>query len=297
MNSTSAHQLVAHPKFGFLQITPTPSAEDITRFYANEFYSGDYKNFNDSSLEVQLENREFHEGTWEDMVFHIKNILEKPLESISLLDIGCGWAQALLYFAGKGIKCHGFDPALEAVAYGVSKGLDLRHADMERMDVFQGQLFDVVMLNNVLEHLSNPVDVVREIHNRVLVQGGLLIIDVPNEFNDFQLAGRNLHNLPDWWIAPPAHLNYFSKDTLQSLLEGCGYRVVLAESSFPLEMFLLFGDCYVGNGKLGRECHLKRVAFEENLRKLGFGQKLREFYQALAQLNLGRQIKMYAVAK
>jgi len=124
----------------------------------------------------------------------------------------------------------------------------------------------------------------------------MIIIDVPNEFNVFQMAGRDIHGLSDWWVAPPAHLNYFSRDTLHNLLEGCGYEVKLAEASFPLEMFLLFGDCYVGNSSLGKQCHMKRVEFENNLRRLGHDGKLRDFYQALAGLNLGRQVKIYAIA-
>jgi 2-polyprenyl-3-methyl-5-hydroxy-6-metoxy-1,4-benzoquinol methylase len=287
-------KLVAHPQYGFLQIKPTPSAEEITLFYNNEFYSGEYKNFNDSLLEVHLENRGFYEGIWSDMAFHIEKLFNRPLVDISMLDVGCGWAQCLQFFAAKGLKCYGFDPAPEAVAYGLEKGLNLRHAGMEKMDVFDGLRFDIVMLNNVLEHLADPVAVVTEIREKVLNRGGLIIIDVPNEFNSFQLAARDLHGLDNWWVAPPAHLNYFSKDTLCSLLEGCGYQIRLAESSFPLEIFMLFGDCYVGNNQIGKQCHLKRVAFEENLRRLGYEEKLRDFYQALASINLGRQIKIYA---
>lgn len=287
-------QLEPHPIYGFLQVKPTPTAEEITHFYANEFYSGDYKNFNDSSLEVQMENRSFYEGAWTDMAYHIEVLLGKPLSGLSLLDVGCGWAQCLEYFSTKGMECYGFDPAPEAVAYGVSKGLNLKHAGLEKMDVFEGLRFDVVMLNNVLEHLADPVNVVTEIRQNVLKPGGLIIIDVPNEFNTFQIAGRDVHGLTDWWVAPPAHLNYFSRQTLQNLLQGCGYDVELAEASFPLEIFLLFGDCYVGNETLGRQCHLKRVAFEENLRRLGHDSTLRNFYQALAALNLGRQVKIYA---
>ena len=65
--------------------------------------------------------------------------------------------------------------------------------------------------------------------------------------------------------------------------------------SFPLEMFLLFGDNYVKDGKLGSACHKKRVAFEENLRKLGKKNTLKNFYRSLADLNLGRQISLYIV--
>ena len=42
------------------------------------------------------------------------------------------------------------------------------------------------MLNNVLEHLADPVAILQEIKDKVLRPGGLVVIDVPNEFNDFQ---------------------------------------------------------------------------------------------------------------
>jgi len=289
--------LEKHPKYGFLQFKPTPSPEEITEFYANEFYSGEYKNFNDSSLEVQMEDREFFEGEWDDIANHISDIFDKPLSGISLLDVGCGWSQALLFFADKGIDCYGFDPAPEAVEYAISKDLNVKLAGMDKMDVFEGKKFDVVLLKNVLEHLANPVEILKEINEKLLNKGGMIIIDVPNEFNVFQTAGRDLHQLGNWWVAPPAHLNYFSKDTLANLLEGTGYEIKLSEASFPLEMFLLFGDCYVGNGDIGKQCHQKRVAFETNLRKSGHTKTLHQFYQALAELNLGRQVTVYAVSK
>lgn len=288
--------LIPNPKFGFLQFKPTPTNDEIAKFYANEFYSGEYKNFNDSALEVQLNDREFYEGGWSDIADNISEILKKPLTGLSLLDVGCGWSQALLFFTKKGIDCHGFDPAPEAVSYGVNKGLKVKHAGMDRMDVFDDKKFDVVMLKNVLEHLADPIAILEEIRQKVLIKGGLIVIDVPNEFNVFQTAGRDLHELNDWWVAPPAHLNYFSKDTLVNLLEGTGYQVKLTESSFPMEMFLLFGDCYVNDRNLGKQCHLKRIAFETNLRRLGHKEKLRQFYQALAEINLGRQVTIYGVS-
>ena len=36
-------------KFGFYQINPLPSKNEITKFYADEFYTGEYKNFNNLS--------------------------------------------------------------------------------------------------------------------------------------------------------------------------------------------------------------------------------------------------------
>ena len=46
-------------EYGFYQVIPTPSEEEIAKFYADEFYTGEYKNFNESSLEVQLNDKEY----------------------------------------------------------------------------------------------------------------------------------------------------------------------------------------------------------------------------------------------
>lgn len=294
MTNRPQYQLEQHPDYGFFQVKPTPSPEEITRFYAEEFYSTKYKAFNNSALEVQEADREFHDAHREDIAKRIESLLVRPLVGVSVLDIGCGWGQTMRYLASRGAVCSGFDPAPEAVAHVQSSGLECVQAGMERMDVFTGRRFDVVMLMNVLEHLSDPVQVIKEIHRTVLNEGGLLIVEVPNEFNPFQTAGQELHGLPQWWVAPPAHLNYFSASTLTRLLDASGYHVAHAASSFPLEMFLLMGEKYVGDRELGRKCHERRMSFEMNLRRLGKTDVLETFYQALASVDLGRQVIAYA---
>jgi SAM-dependent methyltransferase len=283
-------------KFGFYQVTPTPSAEEITKFYADEFYTGEYKNFNDSSLEVQINDKNFFEGRWNDIYNNFLEINKDIKNGGSILDIGCGWAQALLFFKDKGLDCYGFDPAIEAVEYGCKKGLKLKHAGLNGMNVFDNKKFDIVTMFNVLEHLADPVNSIKQI-KEILKPNGILAIDVPNEFNDFQTVGRDVHGLNDWWIAPPNHLNYFSKDSLVNFLESLGFSVEISESSFPLEMFLLFGENYVKDRKLGAQCHKKRVFFEENLRKHGKTETLKFFYRALADLNLGRQVSVFCKLK
>ncbi|MDA7637792.1 class I SAM-dependent methyltransferase [Candidatus Pelagibacter sp.] len=283
-------------QFGFYQISPTPSSEEITHFYAQEFYTGEYKNFNDSSLEVQVKDKEFFEARWSDVYNNCIEVNKNIKNEGSVLDVGCGWAQALLYFKEKGLDCYGFDPAKEAVDYGCKKGLNIKHAGLEGMNVFNNKKFDIVTMFNVLEHLADPVNSINQI-KEILNPKGILVIDVPNEFNDFQTAGRDVHGLTDWWVAPPNHLNYFSKDSLVNFLETLGFVVKITEASFPLEMFLLFGENYVKERELGSACHKKRVLFEQNLRKQGKTDKLKKFYRALADLNLGRQITVFCELK
>ena len=290
-----SYQLRAHPRYGFRQVVPTPSPEEIARYYAQEFYASAYPGVNDSALAAIDRDRDFYEGHYQDLLDSIVELLGRQPGELDLLDIGCGWSQALRFWQQRGVRGHGFDPAPEAIEHGRKLGLEVRQAGMERMDVF-GRNFDAVTLLNVLEHLADPEAVVREIRERVIRPGGVLVIDVPNEFNAFQVAGQAVHGLPEWWVAPPAHLNYFSGSTLRALLEANGFEVRLLEASFPLEMFLLMGDKYVGDAELGRACHLRRVAFEANLRRQGKAAEMRAFYRALAAQDLGRQVVAFAVA-
>ncbi|MGD9592595.1 MAG: class I SAM-dependent methyltransferase [Candidatus Berkiella sp.] len=200
----------------------------------------------------------------------------------------------LQYFKAKGASCYGCDPAIEAVEFCKKQGLNVVPTQMGSLKLFKETKFDVVMLLNVLEHVADPIKTIKEIKNEVLRKGGILVIEVPNDYNAFQECATKVHNIKKWWVAPPAHLNYFNKDTLCALLKGNEFRVEELIGSFPLEMFLLFGDNYVGNASLGRECHNKRVAFEMNLIANGYQNELSSFYKALAQANLGRQILVYA---
>ena len=78
------------------------------------------------------------------------------------------------------------------------------------------------------------------------------------------------------------------------LLEICGYQVKHKQASFPLEIFLLMGDIYVGNSELGKIVHKKRVKLEQLLKKHGKQEKLIQFGQALAELDLGRQAVVFS---
>ena len=69
------YKISKNKKYDFFQITPTPSNEEITKFYSDEFYTGDFKKFNDSSLEVQLEDKDFYEENWENIYQNLTKFL------------------------------------------------------------------------------------------------------------------------------------------------------------------------------------------------------------------------------
>ncbi len=154
-------------------------------------------------------------------------------------------------------------------------------------------LFDVVQLGLVLEHVRDPRRMI-SLAVELLAPGGLLSVVVPNDFNPFQLAFKEVSGSEPWWISAPHHINYFDAESLSRLLVGEGFEVVHTESSFPMEFFLLAGDDYTADRSVGKSCHQRRRRFEKSL--IGGGQRvlLHKLYQAFAQLGLGREIFMLA---
>jgi 2-polyprenyl-3-methyl-5-hydroxy-6-metoxy-1,4-benzoquinol methylase len=286
-------RLITDPEYGYVRVDPIPTPEEVERYYEEEFYAEG--RFNDSALALQQQDKAFFDQRWEGIWQRCNEHFGG--REFSLFDVGFGYAQALLYWRDKGVEVSGLDPAPQGVAYAREQGLDVFQAGIEDFGVVGERRFDVVTILNVLEHLRHPPQTLRNIADKLLKPGGLLVVEVPNEFNDFQTTADAEFGLGQWWVCPPAHLNYFSNTSLESLLEQCDYSVQHSEASFPLELFMLLGDVYVGNGDLGRQCHLKRVQFEQLMRKHGKADKLGRFYQALAELDLGRQTLVFASAR
>jgi len=286
-------KIIKDPKYGFLRIDPIPSQKEVEKLYSEEFYSSEYKYFNDSSYEVQLEEKEFHERRWESIYQSIINFFGKS-EGLSIFDIGCGFALSLQYYKKKGLKVCGMDPAPEAVEYAIKNNINVHLSGIEDFSCVGNRRFDVVTMINVLEHLRNPAETLSKIKKYLLKDKGLLVLDVPNEFNVFQIIANKEYNLNEWWVCPPNHINYFSVSSLKKLLQLSCYEIIDFETSFPMEIFLLMGEVYIGDHTLGKQCHNKRVQFEHLMCKHGHEKKLREFYKALADCELGRQVVMYA---
>ena len=285
--------IIKDSKFGFKRVEPIPTQEEVEKFYAQEFYDANAQYFNNSALLLQQEQSDFFNSRWKAIYEEMESFFSGEILDKSVFDIGFGFAQALKYMQKKGLKVAGLEPSKEGVEYAKENGIEAIHCGIERLDLVKDKS-EVVLLLNVLEHLRKPEQTLLNIKEKVLTSNGMLVIEVPNDFNDFQIVADAEYDLDEWWVYPPNHINYFSHDSLKDLLKGCGYKIVNCTSSFPLDIFLLFGDQYIGNPKLGRECHNKRVKFEQLMEKHGKAEKLKKFYNALSELNLGRSISVYA---
>ena len=58
------HSLIKN-EYGFFQISPSPTYEEVDKFYREDFYADGYKYFNDSSIDVQNDDLEYNKKLWE----------------------------------------------------------------------------------------------------------------------------------------------------------------------------------------------------------------------------------------
>ena len=114
--------------------------------------------------------------------------------------------------------------------------------------------FDVIHMGEVLEHIPDPISLLKLAYSK-LNDNGLICIIVPNDFNPFQLILRDQLEFEPWWVSPPHHINNFDHKSLGNLLVSAGFTVLHQESTFPIDLFLLMGDTYIDNDEVGRMSH------------------------------------------
>lgn len=275
---------------GFTHVRPMPTVDELDAFYRTQYYTVDKPNYlAEHRADVFWWNRVYADrfDSFEEMLGSGRR---------SLLDVGSGPGFFLLYGKERGWDVTGLEPSEAAADHARGLGVQVIGKTLRPESVKELGRYDVVHMSEVLEHLPDPASSL-ETARALLKPGGLVCLMVPNDFTPVQDAARKAYGLAPWWIVPRHHLNYFNPGSLRGLLERTGFEVVLAEGTFPIDLFLLMGDVYVGNPALGRQCHGRRMTLERNLVASGHNDLKRQLYRDLLKAGIGREIVMYGRAR
>jgi SAM-dependent methyltransferase len=270
----------------FAHIVPIPSEDDIVDMYSEDYYDFEKPDY----IDLVNKDKEWWDLSYDNRYDSFEDILGKKQRR--LLDIGSGPGLFLLRGKNRGWHVTGIEPAKTPYLYSSKTlGLNIKNIFFDSHTYKDIEKFDVINLSLVMEHIPHPPDFLKLVYDRIET-GGLISIELPNDYNPFQIATQDSLGYEPWWVAPPHHINYFNFNSLERLLQESGFKVVLKEATFPIDLFLLMEENYIGNNKLGRKCHELRKNFELNLHKSGNDQLKRQLYKKLAELNLGREIIM-----
>ena len=198
---SDAHYGVSLPRYrckscGFVQCATT----DVTSYYE------------------QLKDEEYIESS-DQRALQFEKLLKTVDPYIrkrgNLLDIGAGSGIFLREAMKHGFSVTGIEPS----EYLVNK------AKMDELNIICGtfpddcpeQKYDVVFLTDVIEHIVDPLSMLRRIHD-YLAENGRVIITTPDVSSIMaRLLGKH------WWHYRVAHVGYYNRETLQRIMERAGF--------------------------------------------------------------------------
>ncbi len=284
------YKYVKNAKHGYFEAVPKPSVKELREYYEKKYYQDEKGSY---SSEYSQEELKYIDNRV-SMKHHIidKHSETKPK---SMVDIGCGEGHVMNYFDKKGWKVLGLDFS----DFGLSTNHPQLRSKLIQGDVFEGcqrlvdegRKFDVIWLDNVLEHVLAPEKLL-ELCNQLGNDEATLVIEVPNDCSDLQLELVQSKRISRrYWESAPDHLNYFSPASLKNICEAMSWKERRTISDFPIEWFLSNKNSnYIESSQVGSFAHESRVFIENFLFDKNRDQldELVNFYESLAKVGQGR---------
>lgn len=166
-----------------------------------------------------------------------------------ILDFGCGPGDFLIICAQSGVEVTGVDDSDYSIGLAKARGLSVvRVNDFNQKPVEQE--YELILLQSVVEHLHEPVEVLRGLSNRLL-PGGRMIVSAPTPG-------------PHFWD-DPTHIRPFTPASFLRLADIIGLKVI-------------YGG-YVGGFLIGIELRANWIFKALNLFSFPFGSNLVFVYE------------------
>jgi 2-polyprenyl-3-methyl-5-hydroxy-6-metoxy-1,4-benzoquinol methylase len=220
-------------------IYPIPSPAEISGFYPNDYYA--YIEQPQTHRMLSQWTHRIRELTKNEIYYrkfgyprrfpfsviaYLLSYAKAQFEDVprfvpngKLLDIGCGRGDYLVEMKKIGWNIFGVETGYAGVLTAQKKGVDVFHGSIVDAP-FSGKMFDFIRMEDVLEHLPNPLETMIILHN-LLKDNGKVRITVPNlDSFTFKLFGT-------YWfpLETPRHLYMYSPRAIRNLMEFTGFHI------------------------------------------------------------------------
>jgi ubiquinone/menaquinone biosynthesis C-methylase UbiE len=167
-----------------------------------------------------------------------------PLEGKRILDVGCGLGMYVKKMRDFSQEVYGVDVDPEKVAEASRALPNIQLASAEKLP-FPDGFFDVVLLHEVIEHVEDDRQAIREAH-RVIKRGGRIVIFAPNRLYPLETHGifwRGQYHfgnvplvnyLPDFLrrrLCP--HVRAYTRGDIRRLFEGLDVEIIMHTPIYP----------------------------------------------------------------
>ena len=155
-------------------------------------------------------------------------LLEKSPVALRVLDVGCSRGNFLAAGTRLGFQMEGVEPAANIAAAARAQGLNV-HTGLLADIGLPAASFDAITLFEVIEHLKEPLPLLRECH-RVLKPGGVLVLSTGNTASWTVVAMRERWDYFD--IAKDGgHISFYNPRSIALLGERAGFAAERIDTS------------------------------------------------------------------
>lgn len=156
--------------------------------------------------------------------------LPDPTQRPQLLEVGCahGW---FLQQAQQHYEVQGIEPDQPIASSAQAQGLPVRQGFFPQA-LGPQERFDIIVFNDVLEHIPNICQVLQHCHQH-LNAGGYLVINAPDSHGIFYQLSKKLAKIKKYssfermWQKglPSPHLYYFNTSSIQKLATAQNFQL------------------------------------------------------------------------
>jgi len=152
-----------------------------------------------------------------------------PLDTKRLLDVGCGSGDLSAQLKEKGIEVVGVEKSEKLCSLAKEKLNAVILGDIENLKLnYPEGYFDCIMYADILEHLTEPLDVLEK-HKTYLQKDGYVIASIPN-VGYYKIILRLIlsgaWDYSDAGMLDKTHVRFFGLVNIIELFEKAGYGIV-----------------------------------------------------------------------
>lgn len=179
---------------GLQKLYPRPS--QLEELYQEDYYHGKAK----FAYTDERNKFKYHSHVWNSRL----KLIRKYKSIGSILEVGSSFGGFLTRAKVFGYQIQGIELSEYSCNYANSMGIPTFHGDLESSP-FENESFDIIVLNEVIEHLPNPKLSLDRLVN-LLKPKGLIIIQTAN-FEGWQAKDE----LSNYHYYLPGHLFYYNE--------------------------------------------------------------------------------------
>ena len=189
----------------------------------SNLYKGEYWNERNSETSIKSEftdvDSQGKRRNWVSQFLYTK----EHITGKNLLEIGVGVGQSILWFEEEGFDVNGIEPDGKNVSMINKKLKKGKVIESSVEDFSTDEVFDVIWMSHVLEHIIEPIHFLKKIKNN-LKKDGIFFIEVPNCEYEPMLQSS---------IQKNPHLFHFTQNALSKLVENVGYKILSCDVFRP----------------------------------------------------------------